>query len=219
MAAVFRELCRAEVESDGVDFDAASVNTEDIRAQDEYAGIRVKLKAHIGKAIIPLQVDVGFGDSLRIVPEEITFPVLLGMAAPKLRAYRRETVIAEKLEAIVELGMLNTRFKDYFDLHFLARKFSFEGTTLSTAIAATFGCRGTRFPEGLPVGLTPTFATDTAKIRGWESFYRKTVTKDAVPPFADVIRLLVEFLEPPLAAAARGQPLNANWESNRWTDG
>ena len=218
-AAVFRELCLAEVENDGVEFDANSVKTEDIRARDEYAGIRVKLKAQIGNAIIPLQVDIGFGDALRIAPEEITFPVLLGMAAPKLRAYRRETVIAEKLEAIVKLGMINTRFKDYFDLHFLAQKFPFEGVALSTAIAATFECRGTRFPEGLPVGLTSAFATDMAKIRGWESFYRKTVTKDGVPPFTDVIQQLGIFLEPPLVAASKGQPFNARWESNRWTGG
>jgi predicted nucleotidyltransferase component of viral defense system len=219
LVVVFRELCRVEVECDGVEFDVNSVKTEDIRAPDEYAGIRVKLKARIGNAIIPLQVDIGFGDALRVAPEEITFPVLLGMAAPKLRAYRRETVIAEKLEAIVKLGMINTRFKDYFDLHFLAHKFSFEGVALSTAIAATFECRGTRFPEGLPVGLTSKFATDTAKIRGWVSFYRKIVTKNAVPPFTDVIQRLVEFLEPPLAAAAKGQPLDASWGSNRWTGG
>ena len=219
LAAIFRELCDAEVEGDGVDFDADSVLSEDIRAQQEYAGIRVKLKARIGKAMIPLQVDIGFGDALLIAPEEVTFPVLLGMAAPRLRAYRRETVVAEKLEAIVKLGMINTRFKDYFDLLFLARKFPFEGVALSSAIAATFECRGTRFPEGLPIGLTPAFATDTAKIRGWESFYRKTVTRDTVPLFTDVIQRLVEFLEPPLAAATKGQPLNASWGSNRWIGG
>jgi predicted nucleotidyltransferase component of viral defense system len=219
LAAVFRELCRTEVESDGVDFVANSVWTEDIRAQEEYAGIRVKLKAKIGKAIIPLQVDIGFGDALQIAPEEITFPVLLGMAAPKLRAYRRETVIAEKLEAIAKLGMINTRFKDYFDLHFLARKFPFEGAALSTAIAATFECRGTRFPNGLPVGLTSAFATDTAKTRGWTSFHRKIVSNDVAPPFTDVIQQLAEFLGPPLAAASKRQPLNSRWGANRWTSG
>ncbi|HEX4122856.1 MAG TPA: nucleotidyl transferase AbiEii/AbiGii toxin family protein [Verrucomicrobiae bacterium] len=219
MAAVFRELCRAEVEGDGVDFDANSVLSEDIRAQEEYAGIRVKLKARIGKAIIPLRVDIGFGDALRIAPEEITFPVLLGMAAPRLRAYRPETVVAEKLETVVKLGMINTRFKDYFDLHLLSHKFPFEGLALSTAIAATFECRGTSFPEGLPVGLTPQFPTDAAKIREWESFYRKTVTKDTAPPFTHVVRQLAVFLEPPLAAASKGQPFNASWGSNRWTHG
>ena len=132
LADIFRELCNLEVEADGVVFDPRSVACEDIRAQDEYAGIRVKLRATLGKAVVPLQVDVGFGDALPVAPEEITFPVMLGMAAPKLRAYSRETVVAEKLEAIVKLGMLNSRFKDYFDLHYLAQKFPFDGALLVT---------------------------------------------------------------------------------------
>jgi len=215
---IFCELCRQEVEADGVDFDATSVTAAEIRAQDEYAGIRVKLKARIGKAVIPLQVDVGFGDALSVTPEEITFPVLLEMDAPKLRAYPRETVVAEKLEALVELGMLNTRFKDYFDLHFLAHKFTFEGAALTTAIAMTFKRRGTAFPAGLPVGLTPTFSQDPAKIRGWAAFCRKTTSQTAVPMLEEIIQRLVEFLEPPLLAAAKGEKLHKQWRSNRWTE-
>jgi predicted nucleotidyltransferase component of viral defense system len=216
LAGIFRELCRLEVEADGVDFDARSLVCEDIRAQDEYAGIRVKLRAKLGKAVVPLQVDVGFGDAMLVAPEEITFPVMLGMAAPKLRAYSRETVIAEKLEAIAKLGMLNTRFKDYFDLHYLAQKFPFEGDALAKSIAGTFARRSTAFPEGLPAGLTPMFGTDLAKIRGWEAFWRKTGPKAAAPALDAVIQLLVEFLKPPLEAAAKGKPFPATWELNRW---
>ena len=216
LAESFKELCRLEVEADGVDFDARSVVCEDIRAQDEYAGIRVKLRATIGKAIVPLQVDVGFGDALPVAPEEITFPVLLGMAAPKLRAYARETVVAEKLEAIVKLGMLNSRFKDYFDLHFLAQKFPFEGALLAKSIAGTFARRGTAFPEGLPAGLTPMFATDPAKMRGWQAFWKKAGLKDEPPALASVVQLLVGFLERPLESAVNGKPLPATWKRNRW---
>ena len=216
LADIFRELCHLEVEADGVDFDPRSVVCEDIRAQDEYAGIRVKLRATVGKAVVPLQVDVGFGDALPVAPEEITFPVMLGMAAPKLRAYSRETVVAEKLEAIVKLGMLNSRFKDYFDLHYLAQKFPFDGALLAKSIAGTFARRGTAFPEGLPAGLTPMFGTDPAKIRGWQAFWRKTGPKAAAPTLEAVIQLLVEFLEPPLDAAAKGKPLTATWKSKRW---
>ena len=216
LADIFRELCNLEVEADGVVFDPPSVVCEDIRAQDEYAGIRVKLRAMVGKAVVPLQVDVGFGDALPVAPEEITFPVMLGMAAPKLRAYSRETVVAEKLEAIVKLGMLNSRFKDYFDLHYLARKFPFDGALLAKSIAGTFARRGTAFPAGLPAGLTPLFGTDPAKIRGWQAFWRKTGPKAAAPTLAAVIQLLVEFLETPLDAAAKQEPLNATWRSNRW---
>lgn len=213
---IFREFCQLEVEADGVDFHPRSVVCEDIRAQDKYAGIRVKLQASIGKAIVPLQVDVGFGDALPVAPEEVTFPVLLGMAAPKLRAYSRETVVAEKLEALVELGMLNSRFKDYFDLHYLAQNYPFEGTLLAKAIVGTFERRGTPFPNGLPVGLMPAFAQDPAKLRGWSAFWRKTGLKTPPPPLAGVIRFLVEFLELPLNAAAQGQALHARWQSQGW---
>jgi predicted nucleotidyltransferase component of viral defense system len=215
LADIFRELCNLEVEADGVVFDPRSVVCEDIRAQDEYAGIRVKLRAMVGKAVVPLQVDVGFGDALPVTPEEITFPVMLGMAAPKLRAYSRETVVAEKLEAIVKLGMLNSRFKDYFDLHYLAQKFPFEGALLVKSIAGTFARRGTAFPAVLPAGLTPMFGTDPAKIRGWEAFWRKTGPKAAAPTLEAVIKLLVEFLEPPLDAAAKGKTLPRTWKSKR----
>ena len=216
LTGIFREFCGMEVEADGVEFDPRSVVCEDIRAQDEYAGIRVKLRAYIGKAMVPLQVDVGFGDALPVAPDEVTFPVLLGMAAPKLRAYSRETVVAEKLEALVELGMLNSRFKDYFDLHYLAQNFPFEGDLLAKAIAGTFERRGTPFPNGLPVGLTLAFAKDPAKLRGWSAFWRKTGLKTPPPPLQGVIRFLVEFLELPLNAAAQGQALHARWQSHGW---
>ena len=216
LADIFKELCNLEVEADGVVFDSRSVRCEDIRAQDEYAGIRVKLRATVGKAVVPLQVDVGFGDALPVPPEEITFPVMLGMAAPKLRAYSRETVVAEKLEAIVKLGMLNSRFKDYFDLHYLAQKFPFDGALLVKSIAGTFARRDTAIPAGLPAGLTPMFGTDPAKIRGWQAFWRKTGPKAAAPALEAVIQLLIEFLESPLGAAAKGKPLTATWKSNRW---
>ena len=216
LADIFRELCNLEVEADGVVFDPRSVACEDIRAQDEYAGIRVKLRATVGKAVVPLQVDVGFGDALPVAPEEITFPVMLGMAAPKLRAYSRETVVAEKLEAIVKLGMLNSRFKDYFDLHYLAQKFPFDGVLLAKSIAGTFARRSTAFPAGLPAGLTPMFGTDPAKVHGWQAFWRKTGPKAAAPTLEAVIQLLIEFLEPPLDAAAKGKPLTATWKSKRW---
>lgn len=219
LAEIFRELCGVEVEADGVVFDARSVVCEDIRAQDEYAGIRAKLRATVGKAVVPVQVDVGFGDALPVAPEEITFPVLLDMTAPKLRAYARETVVAEKLEAIVRFGMLNSRLKDYFDLHYLAQKFPFEGDLLVKSIAATFERRGTALPAGLPAGLTPTFSGDATKTRGWQAFWLKTGLKSECPPLADVVQLLVKFLERPLEVAAKKESLPATWKSSRWLKG
>jgi hypothetical protein len=177
----------------------------------------VRLRALIGKAVVALQVDVGFGDALPVPPEEITFPVLLEMAAPTLLAYSRETVIAEKLEAIAELGMLNTRFKDYFDLHYLLQRFSFQGATLSKAIAGTFTHRGTPFASGLPVGLTPAFGTDKAKVRGWTAFCSKVDPRAKPLPLEPLLQSLGEFLGPPLDAAARGQSFPKTWKANQWS--
>jgi predicted nucleotidyltransferase component of viral defense system len=216
LAEIFRELCGVEVEADGVVFDPRSVTCEDIRAQDEYAGIRTTLRATVGNAVVPVRVDVGFGDALPVAPEEITFPVLLDMSAPTLRAYARETVVAEKLEAIARFGMLNSRFKDYFDLHYLAQRFPFEGDPLVKSIAATFERRGTALPGGLPVGLTPTFSADPAKTRGWRAFWLKTGLKRDCPPLANVVQALARFLKRPLVAAVKREPLPATWQSSRW---
>lgn len=168
---------------------------------------------------MPVQVDVGFGDALPVAPEEITFPVLLDMTAPKLRAYARATVVAEKLEAIVRFGMLNSRFKDYFDLHYLAQKVPFGGDLLVKSIAATFERRGTAFPTGLPAGLTQTFSADATKTRGWQAFWLKTGLKSECPPLPDVVQFLVNFLERPMEAAATKESLPATWKSSRWLKG
>jgi predicted nucleotidyltransferase component of viral defense system len=112
----FRDICRAEVEPDGLAFLEDSVRGERIKEEEEYEGVRLRLTAALGNARIPLQVDVGFGDAVVPAPEEVAFPTLLGMPAPRLRAYRRETVVAEKFEAMVKLGMLNSRMKDFYDV-------------------------------------------------------------------------------------------------------
>ncbi len=112
--------------------------------------------------------------------------------------------------------MLNTRFKDYFDLYYLARKFSFAGDSLAKSIAATFERRGTAFPAGLPAGLTPIFATDPAKIHGWQAFWRKIGPRSEAPTLAAVMELLVKFLEPPLNAAAKNKRFAATWNTSGW---
>jgi predicted nucleotidyltransferase component of viral defense system len=128
IAAVFRELCAASVEDDGIAFAANTVHAEEIRTADEYGGVRVRFTASLGGAIIRVQADVGFGDAITPPAPESNYPTLLpNQPAPHLRVYPRETVVAEKMEAITKLGMLNTRFKDYYDLRYLADRFEFDG--------------------------------------------------------------------------------------------
>jgi hypothetical protein len=173
VVAVFREVCKLAVD-DGIEFNPDSVKGTEIRKQGDYGGVRVDLLGLLDGARIPLQVDVGFGDAVTPAPEGVTYPVLLDdLPAPRLRAYPKYTVIAEKFQAIYVLGMANTRLKDYFDLWVLLREESLDLHMLREAIEATFSRRNTALPATLPVGLSENFVTDVAKQTQWKVFLRK----------------------------------------------
>jgi predicted nucleotidyltransferase component of viral defense system len=166
VAAMIGQIITTTVEDDGITFDAASIRAEDIRENDDYGGIRATFTATLDKAIIPLQVDVGFGDAITPAAEDREYPVLVGMAAPKLRMYPLETVIAEKLEAAVKLGMVNSRMKDFYDLLVIFRRFPYEDGTLAQAIEETFARRRTPLPRVIPQGLSDEFGSDPPARRG-----------------------------------------------------
>ena len=167
---VFEDLCAIEVE-DGILFDRATLNAEEIRKDANYSGTRVTLTGTIDGARCPVQVDVGYGDAVTPAPEIATYPVMMDdMPAPKLRVYPRYTVIAEKFEAIVSLGMANSRMKDYFDLWVLMRNAALDQETLERAIRATLASRGTQMPAGVPAGLSDQFAEDRTRKALWEAF-------------------------------------------------
>jgi hypothetical protein len=157
---VFASICVQPVEDDGLAFDASSVKVTEIRDTQEYGGFRVLLTARLGTAILRLQVDVGFGDAITPAPAITEFPSILSQSRPRIRVYPRETVVAEKFEAMVQLGMTNSRMKDYFDLWFMSRHFEFEGPTLAAAVRATFERRGTLIPGRSPIALTMEYADD-----------------------------------------------------------
>ena len=142
MADVFREIAELRVPDDGVRFDASSIEVSGIKAEDQYKGVRVKFNAFIEQVRIRLQFDVGFGDSVYPRPEYGTYPVLLGGGSPRIKIYPQYTVIAEKLSAMIGLGMENSRLKDYFDLWILSENFEFDGVLLKTAIKRTFKRKG-----------------------------------------------------------------------------
>jgi len=215
LVAVFKEVCQISVTDDGIAFDPESVRGEEIRTIDEYGGVRINLRGNLGTAIVAIQIDIGFGDAMTPPPLEASYPTLIEMPKPVIRVYSQETVIAEKAEAIVKLGMLNTRFKDYFDLHFLAIGYGFDGPTLAQAMAATFARRGTPIPDSAPVGLTETFSTDSNKLRQWAAFLRR----GRVPPpnraFPELVSFLAAFLLPPLKA---GEKFEQKWAAGGpWT--
>ena len=150
------------------------MTVEPIREETAYEGLRIRLLAFLGDARCHLQWDVGFGDAVTPAPADVDYPVLLeGMPAPRLRVYPRETVFAEKLEAIATLGIANSRMKDYFDLLALLREGAMDNVVLADAIRATFQRRGTSLPDGVPFGLTDAFATDAQKQSQWTAFLRR----------------------------------------------
>jgi predicted nucleotidyltransferase component of viral defense system len=170
---VFEDLCRLQV-ADGMDYKTESIQADEIRKQANYAGIRVSLLALLGNSRISIQVDIGYGDAITPAPEEALYPVLLDdLPAPKLRVYPMYTVVAEKFETLVSLGIANTRMKDYFDLWVLHQQGKFDNELLRTAIAETFLRRGKPLPKGVPVGLSDEFSGDVQKQRQWLVFLKK----------------------------------------------
>lgn len=218
LRAVFSDLLALRVPDDGVVFEADSLEVGPIREDQEYGGVRILLAARVTSARVRLQIDVGFGDAITPAAEEAAFPPLLDFPAPRLRAYPRETVIAEKFEAMVQLGIANSRMKDFYDLVILARMFQFDAKLLVRAVSATFDRRKTPLPSDLPLALTPAFYKDTGKLSQWTAFVRRSGARD-VTSLADAIGEITRFAAQPLAAAATGAVWNGTWPAGGpWSD-
>lgn len=208
---IFRDICRIEVE-DGIAFQPDTVKAAEIRKEANYAGVRVTLLGMLDSARCPVQIDIGFGDAVVPGPDEVHYPVILGeMPEPHLHVYPRYTVVAEKLEALTSLGMLNSRMKDYFDLWILAKHSDFDGQILSRAVAATFDRRRTAIPTGLPIGLSDEFISDAQKAKQWQGFLRKNALDPM--PLATVVADLRDFLMPVLVAIAAGGSHDYPWRA------
>ncbi len=199
MAGVFRDIASVAAD-DGIVFDPASVRVGDVRKDAGYGGMRVTLNGKLANARCVAQVDVGFGDAVTPGPTDAVYPVLLDdLPAPRLRTYPVYTVVAEKLHAIVVLGMVNSRLKDYLDLVVMMEREALDEPTLALAIAATFQRRGTVVPNALPVGLSDEFALDATRIALWQSLLKKN---DIVHrPLVDVVAVLRVALWPAVVRA------------------
>lgn len=198
--AVFRDIVAAQAgsEDDGVVFDPGSVRAEAIRKEAGYPGVRVSMKATLDGARIPVQCDIGFGDAITPAPTQQAYPTLLDMAPPVLAVYPLETVVAEKLEALVKLAGFNTRLKDYFDLWILMRYENVDRALLPEAIRATFARRKTAFPQTVPVGLSPEFSAEKQVM--WQAFLSRSGL--TAPPLAAVLDELCTQCWPLLQAAS-----------------
>jgi len=199
MLGAFRDILAGQGD-DGVAFDPSTLRVDRIREEQEYGGLRLRTTASISGARINLSIDIGFGDALEPGAEILDYPSILGFPAPRLRAYARETVVAEKFQAMVALGRANSRMKDFYDIWILSRSFEFTDDRLARAIAATFARRVTRIPTGLPDALTPAFAADEQKQRQWNAFVEDVAQNPG--GLVNVVSDIAQFLMPHAAAAA-----------------
>jgi len=212
-----RDVCVLETEPDGMEFDAAFLEASRVKEDADYEGVRVRFQATLARARIPMQIDISFGDVIVPRPTVIEYPTLLEFPPPILAAYPRETVVAEKLEALTILGLLNSRLKDYYDLWLLSRLYPFDGALLVEAIRATFQHRGT-VVEPLPVGLAPAFSAEPAKPVQWRAFLRRSRLVEEPVALVELVTAVRRFSSPPLSAAAANAPFHSTWRPGRpWT--
>ena len=207
---VMREVCGQEVEADGLVFDTESVAGEAIKEDADYLGVRVTFLVTLLNGRLSMQIDMGFGDVVTPSAAMTGYPALLDFPAPLMLGYPRETVVAEKFEAMTKLGLLNSRMKDFYDLWVLCQQFDFDGVTLATAIRRTFTHRKTAVVAH-PTALTPTFGGDATKQTQWQGFLRKTRLNDLPTSLQSVIDELVLFLVPVAEAVKTGSTFNQVW--------
>ncbi len=211
LAQIFAEVCEVRVEVDGLEFLPSSVRVTPIREDDAYGGMRVTLQGRLGTARVHVQVDVGIGDAVYPEPQWLEYPGLLDLPHPRMLAYRPETTIAEKLHAMVVLGEINSRMRDFFDILALAQHKNFEGEVLAAAVRATFERRRTPIPAALPVALTPEFAAIPGKQTQWQAFLRKSGLASAPVQFGETVARIAAFLVPVIGAARDASAIDHAW--------
>ena len=209
--AAIRDIARTKVEDDGVVFEVDDLEVHAIREDNAYGGIRAVMQARLAEARIHVQIDFGFGDAITPAATTLEFPTLLpDMPAPNVLAYPTETIIAEKVEAMVQLGLSNSRMKDFTDVAVAARRCAFDGGTLVAAIRATFRRRATQLPDGEMVALSDRFVQDERAQANWKAYIRRERLRD-FDSLAQVVAELRAFLVQPLEHARSDQVFTARW--------
>ena len=220
VVAAIQEICEQPAPEDGLRFAAETVVGERIIEAADYEGVRVRFTAYLGKARIPMQVDIGFGDPVAPAPSTVRLPTILDFPAPELQGYSRESAIAEKVQIMVRLGEINSRMKDFFDIWLLATRFSFEGAALAQAIRATFRQRRTTVPAS-PVAFSDAFTRNPEKQAQWAAFLRRyrLGEETGIPPkLYETVQVIASFLQPVLQALVDEQGFDRRWSpGGPWT--
>lgn len=210
---VIREACNIKVPADGLIFDAKTVKGRRIKEDADYEGVRVTFLGFLEKSEIPMQIDIGFGDVITPKPSQVNYPTLLDFPAPHLQGYTFESVVAEKFEAMIKLGTLNSRMKDFYDVWLMTRQFNFEGKQLAAAIKATFEHRKTAFPTVKPFFATGIYTEESVQATMWKAFLRKGALKSAPDNMANAVQTIENFLFEPVKAIKDSKELKTTWSA------
>jgi predicted nucleotidyltransferase component of viral defense system len=207
-----RDVCMVAVEDDGLIFDTETLSAEQIRDDAEYDGLRVKFQALLGVARVPMQIDIGFGNAIEPPASEVDYPTLLDTAAPHIRAYPHEAVVAEKLHTMVVLGERNSRYKDFYDLYVMARQFQFDGTKLAESVGATFRRRRTTIDSAFPAAFSTGFFEDDARSTQWRAYLSRNSLPGAPADFSIVGETIRNFLGPVWSSLAENATFSNTWQ-------
>lgn len=193
-AQIFKEICGVQYPADGMEVDLDKITATEIMEQRRYAGLRIKVPVSLGTVRQVLSIDVGFGDVAIPHPDWMSFPTLLDMEPPEIRAYSPETVIAEKFEAMIDLAESNSRMKDFFDVWQLLSQKRFDAGVLQTAIFQTFSNRRTILRSNHPV-FSAAFVEDANRNKLWEGFLERSKLNNS-PTFQEALTAIREHLQP-----------------------
>lgn len=197
---IITDICQADVTNDGLEFDTSSISMQETQIDADLTGIRIKLTAYLGKSKIPMQIDIGFSDVITPQIVELNYPIILpNFDIPKIRAYPPETIISEKFHAIIKIGELNSRLKDYYDIWLLSEVMNFDSIILEDAIDKTFTKRNTKIPKGRPYVLSQEYGMSSQRM--WANFLRKSFDKTVTESenFSLIIDNIWSFLQLPVS--------------------
>lgn len=212
---VIKDICKVAVISDGLVFDPETVKGQRIKEDADYEDVRVKFVGFLERSRIPMQIDIGFGDVIHPKPKTIDYPVILDLPKPHLKGYPLESVISEKFEAMMKLGLLNSRMKDFYDIWLLMRKFDFNGTILTEALKKTFDHRKTELPLKRPLFAQEIYDNKSDRQMLWMAFLRKNDIKNAPDNLSAIAKTIEKFLIKPLEAIKKGKSFNETWKAAR----
>jgi hypothetical protein len=214
--AAVSECLSTEVPDDGLRF-SDEIDVAQAMVDDRYPGLRVKVRGDLAGARFTLRLDIGIDDAVVPAPGWVDYPPLLDQPAPRVLAYEPATAVAEKFESMVALGLIDSRMKDFYDLWMLAGTLEFDGQTLVSAFAATFGARGTALPTDTPAALTATFSGQASTAAMWQAYHSRLAASAIQAPsdLADVLLEVAAFVMPPARAAAGGGPFRESWQPGK----